>query len=117
MLLAARFMVCPYDGKTSILPSSTGVRLQGSRMEARDFAEVLLQFLTKQLVNNVLAYRAIMSHLDDSAIALHLVERDKRMDRAELWPCQRNHAASAVELHGTTTKGYHTVNQSDIFRG
>lgn len=56
------------------------------------------------------------SYLDNSVVTLHLIIRSERMNCTELGPCQWDHAASAIELHSTTSERNHAVNQAQILR-
>ena len=48
-------------------------------------------------------------------IALDLIIWSERMDSTELWPSERNHAACAVEFHGTASERNHAMYETHIF--
>jgi len=59
----------------------------------------------------------LLKLFDDSMVSLHLVLRRKRMDVAELWPGDGDHAAGAVQLHRATAEGDHAVGEAEILGG
>ena len=48
-------------------------------------------------------------------ITLDLVIWREWMDSTELWPRERDHAACAVEFHGTASKRNHAMYETHIF--
>ena len=48
-------------------------------------------------------------------IAFDLVIWREWMDSTEFWPCERNHAACAVEFHGTASERNHAMYKTHIF--
>ena len=83
-------------------------------METCDFAEVCLQLLLSG-VSRVASLWSV-TYANNLGIALHLFQRDERMDSAEFRPGKWDHTACTVEFHRTATERGHGVSKRKILR-
>jgi hypothetical protein len=67
-------------------------------------------------MNSLFGRRCFTLYIDDSLVALGLLDRYEGMNFAETRVCYRNHTCGRIEFHGAAPKRDHPMYQGKIFR-